>query len=327
MTSTGHVSSLALGFPSAEPTIQPGFRKQGPAESDPSKRVLELYKRICYRLLGSRLDATPKPHLALRLRQAAIPVTPGLFEAMQIVTTLGAWIVGGVLLGLLLAIGVRSPLWPIEAAILAGITALATAGAFPFVLTARINNRKSLSERELPFSLSELAVLASIGLSPIELVRRMSSRSHDKAMTAEFKRVVYKADMQGRDLITALSETAKESPSSIIRQTFWDLASMIHQGGDLDAYLRNQSEEVLAYHRAGQKKFIDQLGTYADIYITVVLIGIMFVGVGIFLLDSFGMTAGPLTASALLEVLAYGFVPLIVVVLGILLSSAHQRHE
>jgi archaellum biogenesis protein FlaJ (TadC family) len=325
MTSSGHVHSTALRFPAVLPAGDVSAKKvSGPTLGD---RFFEAYKRFCYRALGRRFDLTPRPHLLLRLRQAGYAMTPGLFEAMLVVTTLIAWITADLLMSALLIAVVHARLWFIEAIILSGVTALATAAAFPFVLGARINNRKNLTERELPFSLSELAVLASIGLSPIELVRRMSQRPHDQAMTGEFKRVVYKADMQGRDLITALSETAKESPSSMIRQTFWDLASMMHQGGDLDAYLRAQSEDVLVHRRASQKQFIDQLGTYADIYITVVLIGIMFVGVGIFLLDSFGMTAGGISAGALLQLLAYGFVPLVVVTLGIILSSAHQRHE
>jgi hypothetical protein len=60
-------------------------------------------------------------------------------------------------------------------------------------------------------------------------------------------------------------------------------------------------------------------------YVTVVLIGVMFLGVGAFLMDAFGTTAGGLPASALLKILTYGLIPLIVFMLGLILATAHQK--
>lgn len=290
---------------------------------DVSKAFIEWYKTTCYRHIGAKMDQTPDPTFALKLKQAGYGLTPGMYRAVRITTVAFGAVLGGLFASLLFVVAFDAAWFmPLALAVLVGVS---TYAAFPFAVSTRISNRTVRLERELPFSLSELAVLSSIGLSPIEIMRRMARRGHDPAMTGEFRRVVHKTDLQGKDIVTALAETAKESPSKSIRDTFWDLANMIHQGGSLDEYLRSQSDKVLDLKRAGQKQFIDRLSTYADMYVTLVLIGVMFLGVGAFLMDAFGTSAGGLSASAVLQLLTYGLVPLIVIVLGLILSTAQQK--
>ena len=202
-----------------------------------------------------------------------------------------------------------------------------TVGGFNFLLTSRIANRKDELERELPFTLSELSVLASTGSSPIRLVRRMASRDHDPAMTGEFRRVVYKTDVQGKDLITALAETAKASPSTSVREAFWDLANMIHQGGSLDEYLRAKSDDVLKLRRLVQEEFIERLTTFLDMYVSLVLVGVLMIAVAAFLINALGSTAAGLNANELLLLLTFGLVPVSVAMTIILISIAYARAE
>ncbi|MGB0652473.1 MAG: type II secretion system F family protein [Thermoplasmatota archaeon] len=304
-------------------------KKQQEAENgtDFERWFLEPYKAFCYRALGERFDQKENRSLAQKLKQAGFNMTPGLFRSMAFITA-GLVFVGVTGLAMLsfggLIGGALWPAWALGAGVVGGGM---TAFMFPSVVGTKISNRKTALEKELPFSLSELAVLASIGLSPIALIRRMAQRSHDPAMTGEFRKVVFATDVQGKDLITALAEVAKESPSPALRETFWDLANMMHQGGDLDAYLRSQSDKVLEFKREGQKQFIGKLGTYADMYVSVVLIGVMFLAVGAFMIDAFGTSAGGLSAEQLLLILTYGIVPLVVMVLGILLSTAYSNQE
>ena len=155
----------------------------------------------------------------------------------------------------------------------------------------------------------------------------MAQRDHDPGMTSEFKRVIYKVDIQGEDLITALAETAKESPSTSVRESFWDLANMIHQGGDLDEYLRNKSDDVLKLKRLVQKAFIERLSTFLDMYVSLVLVGVLMIAVGAFLLNSLGQTAAGLDSNELLLVLTFGLVPLAVIMTVIMISIAYARAE
>ena len=123
----------------------------------------------------------------------------------------------------------------------------------PMAVMTRRSKRGASIEKELPYTLSELAIMASTGLSPVEIFRRIAKRNEREAISAEFKKIVYKMDIEGKDLISAISEAARESPSLGFRETLWDLANMVHQGGNLDEYLRNKADDVMRMKRENQK--------------------------------------------------------------------------
>jgi archaeal flagellar protein FlaJ len=294
----------------------------------PVDPFLSKYRTFCYGLFGERFDrGEASETIVERLQRAGMNITPGMHYAVMAVTALIATVAGAVVAFLLFFVALHSPVWFLYVLLIAGISVGATVGGFSFLLSSKISNRKEELDRELPFTLSELSVLASTGSSPIRLVRRMAVRDHDPAMTGEFKRVVYKTDVQGKDLITALAETAKESPSTSVREAFWDLANMIHQGGNLDEYLRNKSDDVMKLRRLIQKEFIDRLTTFLDMYVSLVLVGVLMIAVAAFLINALGSTAAGLNANELLLLLTFGLVPVSVAMTIILISIAYARAE
>jgi len=319
-------------YPSADATQKSSEEAPttGPAKpaTPASEQVVSKYRLFCYRVLGERLDRGEQDEvLADRLKQAGLNATPGMHRSVELLTTIFA-VVGVTIVGLVLfhfVIHVSN--WYAYLGLVVVITFAAVFGGFRFLLSTRIANRRDALDRELPFTLSELSVLASTGTSPIRLMRRMAQRDHDPAMTAEFKKIVYKTDVQGKDLITALAETAKESPSTSLRESFWDLANMIHQGGNLDEYLRNKSDDVMKLKRLIQKEFIERLSTFLDMYVSLVLVGVLMIAVGAFLLNALGSTAVGLDANELLLLLTFGLVPVAVVMTIVLISIAYAKAE
>jgi flagellar protein FlaJ len=289
---------------------------------------LTRYEGLCYGLLGERIDREGEEDvLSSQLKQAGINVTAGMYKSLTIISTIVATIGGAAVSYILFRLILHPPLWWAYILVITGVTSGSVFGGYRFLISSRIANRKDQLDRELPFTLSELSVLASTGASPIRLIRRMAQRDHDPALTGEFKRVIYKTDIQGKDLITALAETAKESPSPSVREAFWDLANMIHQGGNLDEYLRSKSDAVLQLKRLIQKQFIERLATFLDMYVALVLVGVLMIAVGAFLINSFGQTAAGLDADQLLVLLTFGMVPLAVIMTVVMISVAYARAE
>lgn len=289
--------------------------------------LLGRYEQFCYGIIGERLDEEERKTLQNRLKQADYNMTPGMYRALQWVTTALAFIFV-VPLFMLASSTVSGGPDSLQWGAGVGATAVAaTYAAFPLTVNQRITKRRGLIDKELPFSLSELAVLATIGLSPIQLMDRMGSREHDAAMTGEFRTVHYKSTVQGKDIVGALAETAKESPSDALREVFWDMGNMMHQGGDLGPYLRDKAAHMMEVKRRQQKTFVDQLSGYADMFVTVALIGLIFLAIGAFVMDAFGNTAGGLGAKQVLQLLTYGFMPMVVFVVGLLISTAYSRYQ
>lgn len=310
----------ALEPPSA---IRRKVKRPTPKAARRGKPLQEKVQVAAYRILGRHLER-PDTRLRDKLVRAGMALSPAMYRGLQLGAALAGFILVSILAGggFFVVMGLEGTAYGILVGAVAGGASWV---AFPFALTSRVQNRSNEIDAELPFALSELSVLAGIGLSPIVLIRRMAARPHDPATSSQFRRIVGMVDTEGRDLTSAMSEVARSSPSETLRTTLWDMANLMHQGGDLESYLRGQSETVLEGVRANQKSFTDQLGTYSDMYITIVLMGVMFLAVGAFMIDAFQSTAGPLTASGLLQLLTFGFVPLIVLVLSLILSTAHGR--
>jgi len=319
-------------YPSADATREGSgteSAKDAPRPTSPSaEQAVSKYRVFCYHLLGERLDrGEPDEILADKLKQAGVNASPGMHRSVEYLTTIFS-VVAVTVAGLLLfRLVIHVADWYLYLAIVVGVTFGAVVGGFRVLLNTRIANRKDRLDRELPFTLSELSVLASTGTSPIRLFRRMAQRDHDPAMTAEFQKVVYKTDVQGKDLITALAETAKESPSQSVRESFWDIANMIHQGGNLDEYLRTKSDDVMKLKRLIQREFIERLSTFLDMYVSLVLVGVLMIAVGAFLLNALGSTAVGLDANELLLLLTFGLVPVAVAMTVVLISMAYAKAE
>jgi archaeal flagellar protein FlaJ len=314
-------------------TVSEAVTGAGPPEASPETKAprrnfSSRYRTFCYRLIGERMErGGDSDVLQERLKRAGINVPAAVHSALVVVTAMVATAVMAAVALLLFLEVLHLAQWYLYVLALAGLGAVSVVAGFRFLVDTKIANRKDELERELPFTLSELSVLASTGTSPIRLIRRMAQRDHDPAMTATFREVVYLTDVQGKDLITALAEAAKESPSTPVRDTLWDLSNMIHQGGNLDEYLRGKSDAIMQLKRVVQKEFIERLSTFLDMYVSLVLVGVLMIAVGAFLLNALGSTVDGLNANELLLLLTFGLVPVAVAMTIIMVSMAYARAE
>ncbi len=309
------------------PSVRIGKKKES---KEGGSSFSSRYNTFCYHLLGRRLEKENdegRDKLAQKLRQANITMTPGLYLARNYVTSLIVFFISLVLYAIIFALILVSPMWLLFMIALSSVSAGSVLMFFPFTMNSRITNRAARIDQELPFTLSELSILASTGLSPVEIVRRIAKRTASETVSAEFKKTVYKLDVEGKDLISALSETARESPSQSFRETLWDLTNMIHQGGDLDRYLRTKADDVMKTKRAVQKEFIDKIATYSDIYITVVLVGVLFAGIGAFLMDAMDSPMMGLDGDSLLLLTTFLALPLAIFMIGIIVAMSYSKVE
>ena len=288
--------------------------------------VKEKYKLFCLKIIGRRFSERQKfANLSEKLKMADIGLTPEIYISITVMTGVIVTLASLFAYYIIFQHIIGSASWISYTLILTGITSVVSFGYFPFVIKSKISNRKSQIDHDIPFVLSELSILSSTGLTPIRIFRHMVQREEQTAITSEFKKIVYKIDIEGKDIITSVSETAKETPSEVFREALWDIANMIHQGGNLDRYLREKADTTIQLKRDIQKEFIDKLGTFSEIYISLVLVGVIFLGIAAVLLDIMRSDMMGLTASSLLLLLAYGLIPIAVIAINILVSMSYSR--
>lgn len=290
--------------------------------------LISWYKTLCYKALGNRLDNKLKgAYLADTIKQARFEFTPGLYIALILISGTLATVASLFVFILIFHAIIDSDVWYVYVAIMTLIVSGLSFGFLPLSMNMRISNMKVHIDKELPYTLSELSILASTGLSPMEILRRMARRDVNEHMKGEFNRIVYKVDVEGKDIITSLGEAARETPSVNLREMLWDFSTLIHQGGDLDVYLRSKADENLRLKRDIQKEFIEKLSMFSEVYINVTLIGALVGGIGAFLLDATDSTMAGLDGTMALGLLTYILTPLVIMIVLILISMAYARTE
>ncbi len=296
-----------------------------PDGQSPFDRIVESYMSLCYRFLGRRLDVNyDLIKVDEKLRQGDVNVTPGMYISSIIITTLIVTILGFTLFLSVFFTILQHDLSSIIIPALTATLAVASLMTYPIIVTSRISKKRTEIDKELPFTLSELSILASTGLSPVHILRKISKRNDNKYIANEFKKIIYKIDIEGKDIITSLSETARETPSKHLRETLWDFSNMIHEGGDLDRYLRDKADEGMELRRTIQKEFIEQISAIMELYISLVLMGVLFISVGAFMVESMATDVGGMNGDALLGMLAYFLIPASIFGFIFILSASYK---
>lgn len=263
--------------------------------------------------------------LDAKLRMADLRYTAEAYRSIQIMTTIIACIVSSILYYLTFNIVLNHSNWLLYFIGLSITNTVVVFIYFLIIIKMKISTRQIQTDKEIPFTLSELSVLASTGLTPIKIVRHMAQNAGSPVMKKEFRKIVHKIDIEGKDIVTAFGELAKETPSTTFRENLWDLANMVHQGGDLDTYLRGKADQTMQLRRDIQKEFVEKLTTYSEMYTSLVLVGVLFIGIAAFLLDAMSSDIGGLNAETLLMLLSYGIIPVAVIIVNLMISSAYSK--
>lgn len=309
-------------------SLKKTFKKNKKKEHRPPLKQIFVnkYTNISLKLFSKFFkDDHKNSILDSKLKMADLRYTAESYKSIQIMTSIITCIFSLILYYLTFNIVLNHSNWLLYFIGLSIVNTVVVFLYFLIIIKMKISTRLTQTDKEMPFTLSELSVLASTGLTPIKIVRHMAQNAGSPVMKREFRKIVHKIDIEGKDIVTAFGELAKETPSTTFRENLWDLANMVHQGGDLDMYLRGKADQTMQLRRDIQKEFIEKLTTYSEMYTSLVLVGVLFIGIVAFLLDAMSSDIGGLNAETLLMLLAYGIIPVAVVVVNLMISSAYSK--
>lgn len=279
--------------------------------------VVQLYMRVCYNLLGRYLDEYNIEIISNMLYQADMEITPGMFLSMAAVTALLSTLPMFVFTYLFLGVSLYMPL-------LIVLTLVVVFVGFPFVVYNTTSNKKIGIEKELPFALGFMSILASAGSTPLDILRRMSVENYGD-ISKEFRKVVYKIDVLGEDEVSAMNGLANNTPSEIFRAIVIDLANIMYSGSGMKEYLESKSKDLLDIKRQSQKEFVDSLGIFGEGYMGGLLMMVILAVLGIAMSGALNIPLGPFKAKEVFMILVYGIIPVVNVIFFLLLEQKYSR--
>jgi len=276
-----------------------------------TERVLPLFRDLDSALQKSGLKVAFKPYVSLTVF-ATILIS---FAMLIFVSFL---LIGAFRVPLLSAVmfGVGGSLFT---------SAFSLIGFYVYPIYRADKIRREL-EDELPFITGYMAILTSAGVSPEKIFYSLSNLSVPLTVSAEAKDVVRDVNLFGLDIISALEQTSKQTPSERFREMLEGFISTIHSGGNLPAYLREKSRQYMKLKRINLRKFSDTLSILSEFYVALLITGPLLLIIMLAVMAMLGGgSLGILSPDLLLGLLTYLGIPLGSIMFLIILDAVSPK--
>lgn len=176
--------------------------------------------------------------------------------------------------------------------------------------------RRSIDEG-LPRTTAFMFALARGGMEFPAILETLTTHSEVYGETArEFTVASREMNLFGRDMITALRRMSARTPSEQFRTFSENLASVLGSGRDLPGFLEEQYARFREEAEERQEDVLDVLATIAEVYVTVLVAGVLFL---LTILLVFGLTTTE--TLWLLQLLVYLLIPLANAVFAVYLQG------
>lgn len=285
---------------------------------------------IAYQLIGGKTERILPlfRDLDSSLQSAGLKIS---FKAYVSLTVLTAMLISVVVLIFVPCLFILLFNMPFLPALLFGVGSGLFAGAFSvigfyFYPIYRADKLKRELEDELPFTAGYMAILASAGVSPERTFYSLSNLSVPLAVSTEAKDIVRNVNLFGLDIISALQEASKRTPSKRFHEMLEGFISTIHSGSNLAAYLREKSGQYMKLKRMSLRKFSDTLSTLAEFYVALLVTGPLLLVIMLAVMAMLGGgSLGILSPDLILQILTYIGIPLGSIMFLIILDAVSPK--
>jgi len=161
-------------------------------------------------------------------------------------------------------------------ALYGGVLVTAVVGIFlynyPIILS---NTRKSEIDASIPYLLPYLKILSK-ELNLSKIISIIDDFLVYKEVKVEFQKIKYYSDFMGYDLHSSIKEAMLSCPSRQLSDTMNDLANISNSGGNIYNYLDRKLSNLNIEIDAIEKKNIETLLIFSQIYVVLLLISPLF---------------------------------------------------
>ncbi len=156
-----------------------------------------------------------------------------------------------------------------------GAAAVAFAAVYLYPISAAGSRKRSI-DANMPFAINHMAAIASSGVPPSTMFRLLIGFGEYGELSKEAEKIVRNIDLFGQDVVTSMKEISKRTPSADFKELLDGMTTIIETGGNLNLFLKTQSDKALFEYRIKREKYLEVLSTYADFYTAVLIMAPMF---------------------------------------------------
>ena len=286
--------------------------------------VLRAPWLLGFRYLGERLEkylpyfADIRPNLqraALKISFQSYVSMMVLLSGVSFVAAFGATVAVAVALGTPILLTL---LFALGASTLCGILVFGVLYGIPgFMATSR---RKRM-DLELPYVTSHMSILAAAGMPPARMFKLLEDSRTTPQVASEANEVVRDVEILGNDVITALEAERERSPSKVFAEVLEGLVATIRSGGNMKGYLLDATRAMMDLRRVAAKQLIESLATFADVYVTLLVVFPLLIIVMFSVMAMIGGGLGGFSVITMMTLVTYGIIPILAAVVVVMLDG------
>lgn len=268
-------------------------------------RYLPLFEDLRPNLLRSGRKISFEAYVSLTFFTAIIGFGAGFMLTFALTLALGAALLGALILA-------------------AGIGLLG--GALGFVVTygypsLAADGRKRQLDEDLPFSISQMAILSSAGLPPERIFRSVAELETSSVLSDEARTIIRDVDLLGFDMLTAMQRARERSPSKYFADFLEGFIATTRSGGDLKKYLLSSAKDLMETRRILGKQLVDTLGMVAESYVSMLVVFPLILLIMFSVMGLVGGTIGGFSVFTVMALVTYVLVPLLAIAVIVLLDA------
>lgn len=198
-------------------------------------------------------------------------------------------------------------------------------GVFLFMYLYPSMERKSVETKinqELPFATIHMAAISGAKIEPTKIFKIITMTKEYPTLEKELNKLLNEINVYGYDLVTALKDSATNSPSKKLADLFNGLAITITSGGDLYEFFDKRAQTLLFDYKLEREKETKAAETFMDIYISVVIAAPMILMLLLMMMKISGL--GISISTSMLTILVVGGVSLINIFFLVFLQIKQQ---
>ncbi len=113
--------------------------------------------------------------------------------------------------------------------------------------------------------------ISGSGVEPTQIFRIVGLSKEYPHTKGEIRKVINQINVYGYDLITALKNIARITPSQKLSELLGGMASAITSGGNMRTFFEKRAETLLLNYRIERENFTKVAETFMDLYISIVI--------------------------------------------------------
>jgi flagellar protein FlaJ len=157
---------------------------------------------------------------------------------------------------------------------------------YPSYLAGGIKNG---TDKDIVYIINYMAILAGAGVTTEDIYTSLSKTGGIYKVEGSARSVVRDIELLGKDIVTAIDDESKITPSKKYSRILQGLIGTIRTGGDLRSYLKETADHQMEVRRRELAKLVSSLNLAAEAYI---VLGIAFPVILTTLLSMMGMFGG-----------------------------------